>query len=183
MNIELAIRYFENPARIGERVPQLEERLALDALEKVRAGNERPGWTQRKSGWEDTDPSPIALRGRIAPMPLSWFDRAECHARHPENLEDFEFTWIARKHLAGDVNRPTTREISAALRTPAPTAAQLGHLRTIFEGCPRHLLGALMENAGATVYEIARAMHLCGAKQARAVDWINQWAAAPGDRT
>lgn len=183
MNTDLAISYFENPARIGERVPQLEERLALDALEKVQAGDEPPGWTQRMTGWEDPDPSPIALRGRITPMPLPWFDRPECHTRSPENLEDFDFAWIARKHLAGDVGQPTTRDISIALRTPAPDATQIGRLRTIFEGCPRRLLGALMENAGATVYEIARAMHLCEAKQARAVDWMNQWAAPPGHST
>ena len=116
-------------------------------------------------------------------MPLAWFDRTECHIRHPENLKEFDFNWIGRKHLAGDVDQPTNREISTALSTPTPSTTQIGHLRTIFEGCPRHLLDALMENAGATVYEIARAMHLCGAKQARAMDWINQWAAPPGDRT
>lgn len=179
MNTELAIAYFENPERIGERVPQIEERLALDALEQLASGLEAPGWTRREPGWEDRDPSPVAIRGRIPPMPLEWFDRPECHRRHPPDFENFDFRWIAVKRLAGHGARPTPQTLAAALTTPTPSDIEKSVLREVFEGTPRRELGAMMDGAGATVYEIARAMHLCDARQARAVDWINQWAAQP----
>ena len=183
MNIDLAIRLFENPDLIGTRVPQLEERLALDALQYVAIGEPAPGWTRREPGWEDPDPCPVALRGRIPPMPLEWFDRPECHRRYPPNFDDFDLGWIAVKRLAGHGAQPVARDLGAALTTRAPTAAQKSILRSVFEGAVPRELGALAENAGASIHDIARAMHLCHAQHATAVDWINQWAAPPRPQT
>ena len=183
MNTELAIHYFENRHEIGDRIPGLEERLALDALERVAAGLGAPGWTRREAGWEDTDPSPVTVRGGFPPMPLEWFDRAECHVRHEADLDNYDFNWIAVKRLAGHGARPTTRMIATALRNPTPDATERSVLWSIFESARRRELAAMITHAGASIYEIARAMHLCGAEHARGVDLINQWAARPKPET
>ena len=114
-------------------------------------------------------------------MPLEWFNRAECHVRYEADLDYYDFNWIAVKRLAGHGARPTTRMIAKALRNPTPDATERSVLWSIFESAPRRELAAMITHAGASIYEIARAMHLCGAEHARGVDLINQWAARPRD--
>ena len=94
----------------------------------------------------------------------------------------FDLGWIAVKRLAGHGAQPVARDIGTALTTPDPTATQKSILWSVFEGAVPRELGALAENAGASIYDIARDASLSRAT-CEAVDWINQWAAPPRPQT
>jgi len=68
----------------------------------------------------------------------------------------FDLGWIAVKRLAGHGAQPVARDIGAALTTPDPTATQKSILWSVFEGAVPRELGALAENAGVSIYDIAR---------------------------
>ena len=115
-----------------------------------------------------------AARTRRKPCTLDRFDTERCHRGGAEDPQTVE--WIARKRLAGRTEKVNGAEICSALKTQAPTPEQRALLRDLFEVTQGGELTAIMAASGASVYEMARAMHLCGTHRGRAAEWIEQWA-------
>ena len=116
---------------------------------------------------------------RQGPCPLERFETQRCRTGGAEDRETVE--WIAHRRLAGRVGRPSGAEICKALKAQAPTREERALLRDLFEVTRGGELTAIMAASGASIYEMARAMHLCGTQRGKAAEWIEQWA-EPDDR-
>ena len=189
IDIDRARMYFHHPERIGERIPRLEERRALSELERCRGKSDeqqREHKIGKYSFWISGDPSairagidarPVEWRGRIPPAPLEWFDHENAHVRHDAKPERLALT-IGR-HLAGHQSKPTPEGLAEMLRKAELEEDEAQLLWELFEQLDGFDALALVSYSGASAYEIARVMHLCGASHGRAVGWINQFAEEP----
>ena len=125
------------------------------------------------------------VRTRVQLAPQECFDRAAL--RRPFGTDGGRLGYLKSlvgRHFAGHGSPPTPRELDRALRAPQPDHRQRGHLYDLF-GAMRFLeVRDLAHLGGLPLYELARAVRNSGAQPARAIRWLNRFAApvAPDER-
>ena len=116
----------------------------------------------------------------IAPVPLEWFD-------HPfgqsEGTGEVDRNWLSAvigSHLAGSAVKFTPERLVDCLRTGEYTELEsraLGGLfQTMWEWEMREFFGKVPT---VSPYQMARAIHRCGARNGRLTHWIHRYARNP----
>ena len=118
---------------------------------------------------------------RIEPMPLEWFDHPgarRCWRGPAQDESDFLAMLISR-HLAGFPDPPTDRELARWLRSANCFPRKKAVFYDIFEAIRPGDLPKLLSRAHISVYEVARAIHISGARAPGTVRWLHQFAVDP----
>lgn len=192
--------YFNPPPADPERLPSREELYAREerrAVERcvLSGGDPRevglgehgsliggPGKPPRRFTW---DPE-FAPRSRT-PLPLTWFDTPRARSRPAQASTADEvrafFAHLSGGHLAGMQNRPTGAELARLFRSPRLTSVERDQVWHVFACIRLGDLPGLLTRGGMSLYEVARAIHLCKTLRPHVIAWINQFGARPGERT
>ncbi len=83
------------------------------------------------------------------------------------------------RHFAGAADRPTPAELAGLLRAPRPDRRGRILLYNLFASMRFPEYRELAHCAGISLHDLARAIRHSGAKPARAIRWLNQFAAPP----
>ena len=183
--------YFNPPPDDPERVPTRQELYACYERRLVKAcllsgGDPREAGLGEHGSLIGGAGKPLRVSSvrperavPLRPLPLTWFDNPRARSSVPPsggNAEAHAFLGVlAADHLAGMAERPTGARLAEIFRAPKLTRREWSQLWHVF-ACIRILdLKRLLSQAGLSVYEIARAIHLSETRRADVVSWINQF--------
>lgn len=188
-------RAYHSPPPPDDHVPTVEERVA--AYERQRMADARRRGIDPKTEAIGEYGSLIGGPGkpatfyqggrraedmvRMPPMPLPWFDHENAHYRTPCADPHKYLDILSADHLAGCQPRPDGRTLRRLLRADHLSRAEAALVDDFLARLRMIELAYLLSRCGLTVYEIARAMLICGSETPAKTNWVNQFASQPAD--
>ena len=189
--------YSTPPTSAGEHFPSREELYARieqrDVENCILSGGNPREWGLGKHGaliggagkpprHFSTDPE-FAIPYRT-PLPLAWFEHPKALAAPPTPPDQVSafFAHLSGGHLAGYPYRPTGTQLAWIFRSSRPTAIERDQVRHVFACIHPWDLPGLLWSGGMSVYEVARAIHLCTTRRQDVIAWINLFGVPPNNR-
>lgn len=188
--------YFHPPPHDPDRTPSREELYARierrDVENCILSGQDPREWGVGEHGaligGTGKPPRHITVDPEFAipyrtPRPLDWFEHPQALATPPTPAEQVSafFAHLSGGHLAGYPNRPTGTELARIFRAEKMTDIERDQVWHVFACIHPWDLPGLLWSGGMSVYQLARAIHLCGTRRQDVLAWLNLFAVPPDE--